>query len=252
MISGHGMALFAASLAMLASSLAHGGEDVGPAGFASPEAVMEAFCVRLGAGDFDGAVDLFAIDAGHEPDFAGIAVSTGGISFNGPIPAPGYTALNRQILRNTALKGIRFFVTALLLKDAFAPVAEMRPLILHFKGPDARGQLEAKLGEFEEALDPARLKSLRPVRLDRIDADDFDAAEFQRHGASPRLQDYGEFLVLYGLDGGNYVGAATMCRFEDGWRLVSPFAMLAMEKLKGAKTMPQEITPEAYEALLAQ
>lgn len=209
------------------------------------EAVVRDFAERMADGDFDGAASLIAIETGEEPDFAALATATGTLGFDRHIPAPGYSALLREGMRNSALKSVRLFVCALLLKDSFAPVAGMRSFMFH---TGTREELEAKLDKFNDALNPARLKNLRPVRLDRLNPEDFDAAE--------NLTDYAEFLVLYELDGARYAGSATMLRLADGWHMTGLLSLLAVERFKAserfknAQTLLPETTLEEYEVLL--
>lgn len=213
-------------------------------GHAGPEELIGTFCALLGDGDFAGVLRL--LPEMEEPDFARAAALRGGIFFHDAIPAPGYLALNGELVRNNAMTQIRMFLLALLANGPLSPLAELKPLGVA-PGPEAA---EAMAAKFAGAFAPDRLKTLRLIRLDRL-TPAFPAAD-------GRVLDYAEFMALYEFEDGHRLGSATMCRFADGWRLMSPFSFSAVEKFKQsgaagrAGNAVPEITPEAYAALLTE
>jgi hypothetical protein len=205
--------------------------------FDTPEAAIAHFVKSMAAADVDAAMTAFAVDdVAARYDYPAIArylSVVDPLSLYAPSHHEMYVRLNRIRLAAEAGNTMRVFAYGVLTDPVIGPP----------KQPS-----ESEIAAFMAALDPARLKALKLVRVDApmtaAARDPEFLANQKRHAGFNGADDQTERVALYELGGQHFWSGYQLLRYGKRWVISQGFSLLVSGPI-ASKTTPAE-----YEARL--
>ena len=190
---------------VIAMVLADDGFAAPATSLSTPEAAVRHFVKCLAADDLDGAMQAFQIDK----LLAQVDVNVSARLKDRP--ASSYRTLARVAKINVLAEiasAARRFVYGLLLDETADKLTEAS---------------DANLDRFTRAVDPARLRAVRIVRIDLPVPTIMNSAAGIRsgneHAATLGAEEWTERIALFQLGGAYYEGGFTLLRYGTTWRI---------------------------------
>ncbi|HEY5449417.1 MAG TPA: hypothetical protein VIQ54_11735 [Polyangia bacterium] len=213
---------------------------VAPKTFDTPEAAITHYVTSVAAGDLDVALEATAAEEmSARYDFPAVAryvPAMDPLNLQAPTRYEMYVRLNKMILTAQGAAATKMFVYALL-----ADMNLEQPVM---------SATEAQISRFVTAVDPARLKALKVVRVDKTKEARNEKPELaalnKKHAAFNGADDQTERLALYQLGDRYYWSGFQLLRYGNRWA-ISGFNSL-MTRMKGVGV--EKTTPADYDALL--
>lgn len=182
--------------------LAHDVSAAPKPSFATPESAVQQFIKSLAASDFDGAMQAFQLDAILARVDAQVQDPSS------PLKSRTLAGAAKIYAAANAADETKQFIYGVLLDKSFGVSIEAT---------------DANLQRFSRALDPARLKSLRIVRIDQPVPKTMNSAEgvaqAKQFAAQSHSEAWTERVVLLQLDGTYYLGGFTLLKDGGTWRI---------------------------------
>jgi len=217
-----------------------GAGDVEQSGYATPEETIEVFTERLADGDVDGALSTWAGEKqAANLDLVGtlerLRAFTPFDSTILPSGDPAFVELAGTIRAGVAADQLRRLTLSVLLPEIDLTVTT----------PLDDGDVTAQ--GIADALDHARLASLRVERVDAVEGPEPHVESLERLAELVGADERREYVVLYECDGETYLGGVGVLRYGDEWSIDTLSAVLAGTPV----AVLEPTTVEEYEALLA-
>jgi hypothetical protein len=205
--------------------------------FDTPEAAITHFVQSIAAADVDAALRAFAVDdVAARYDYPAIARYLSvmePLSLYAPSHHELYVRLNRIRLAAEAGNAVKVFVYGVLTEPELGPPKKAS---------------DSEIAAFMAALDPARLKALKLVRIDAPATAAARDPEFlanqQRHASFNGADEQTERVALYQLGAQHFWSGYQLLRYGRRWVISQAFSLLV------SGPVASKTTPVEYEARL--